>query len=231
MAEKKDTPIYWQSAAYARENGERDAYFASKKANIACRDAIEKAVSEHYSGSHLDTDAILDAVVPEHGYERVLLVLAATIRERDWDDRFSRDSKSWAKMFRLPLDKDPDGYDRYTAYAVKQTHSCLLDSLVSYARCYLPKYCYGILPSTNELVIIKRNESEYAPVDYIASGKVRKLTYANRLNAQLGVSKAQAAAMLAGATQGWFMPDADPQNYDKDGKLLRSKRGARDVER
>ena len=42
-------------------------------------------------------------------------------------------------------------------------------------------------------------------------------------NGQLGVSRAQAAAMLAGAMFGWEVPAADPKNYDKEGQPIKPK--------
>lgn len=38
------------------------------------------------------------------------------------------------------------------------------------------------------------------------------------LNQQIGVSPAQAAAMLAGSMFGWDTPAADPSHYDESGK-------------
>ena len=45
----------------------------------------------------------------------------------------------------------------------------------------------------------------------------------DELNSEMGVSKAQAAAMLAGATQGWATPAADPKNYDEQGQPVKSR--------
>ena len=41
------------------------------------------------------------------------------------------------------------------------------------------------------------------------------------MNGELGVTKAQVAAMLAGATQGWATPAADPKNYDEQGQPIK----------
>ena len=45
----------------------------------------------------------------------------------------------------------------------------------------------------------------------------------DELNGEMGVSKAQAAAMLAGATQGWAASAADPKNYDEQGQPIKSR--------
>ena len=44
-----------------------------------------------------------------------------------------------------------------------------------------------------------------------------------KYNEQLGVTKAQAMAMLAGATLGWDAPAADPKNYDEQGQPIKPK--------
>ena len=41
----KDIPVYRFPAEHARENGELELYRASNKANAACKEAIEKAIS------------------------------------------------------------------------------------------------------------------------------------------------------------------------------------------
>ena len=42
---------------------------------------------------------------------------------------------------------------------------------------------------------------------------------ADQLNQEEGVTRVQAAAMLAGATLGWAVPEADPASYDAQGKF------------
>ena len=44
---------------------------------------------------------------------------------------------------------------------------------------------------------------------------------ADKLNEQIGVTRAQAAAMLAGSMFGWAGPGADPANYDAQGQPVR----------
>lgn len=97
MANEKNFEIYRNSGLYAREHGEIEKWRESKAMNIACRDAIDKAVAENYDGAHLKTDKILDAVISDFGRERVELVLAATIQEKIHDGRFSNANKEWAK--------------------------------------------------------------------------------------------------------------------------------------
>ena len=69
--------IYRNSAAYAKENGEIQKWRDSKAENIACRDAVDKAVAENFDGAHLRT-------------------------EKAHDGRFSRDNKEWAASVPMP---------------------------------------------------------------------------------------------------------------------------------
>ena len=85
--------VYRQNASYAREHGEIERWRESKAENVACRDAIDKAVAENYDGAHLNTEKILNSVVSNFGRERVELVLAATIQEKFHDGRFSNANK------------------------------------------------------------------------------------------------------------------------------------------
>ena len=122
MANEKISEIYRNSGSYAREHDEIEKWRESKAANIACRDAIDKAVAESYDGAHLKTDKILDAVISDFGRERVELVLAATIQEKIHDGRFSNANKQWAKN--VPMVAGDKWY-----MVSDRTHSVLLDAL------------------------------------------------------------------------------------------------------
>ena len=119
-------PLYQQSGEYAREHGELDTFRASHKANVACRDAIESAIQEGYDGMHLTADA--KGVLAEFGPERVSYVLAATLRGKTWDERFSRDNQAWAET--VPM---AEPQDRRSAYVIN-SHSLLLNGFVSMVR-------------------------------------------------------------------------------------------------
>ena len=86
----------------------------------------------------------------------------------------------------------------------------------------LPEVCYSILPSTGDVIIIKHGESGYYRCEYSTEDKAFNREFANDRNANLGVSKAQVEAMLAGSMYGWDVPAADPKSYDKNGTLLRN---------
>ena len=92
----RELPVYPYPADHAREQGELDVYRASFRANVSCKDAIEAAIRDNYHDNRLDTAAV-GQVAEQFGQERMLYVLAATVRHFDYDGRISRVNKRWAK--------------------------------------------------------------------------------------------------------------------------------------
>lgn len=84
----------------------------------------------------------------------------------------------------------------------------------------LPEMCYGLLPSTGELIIIHRGEAGYEQLHYNHASDINNnQQLVDQCNSKISVSKAQAAAMLAGSMFGWDVPAADPAVYDENGAL------------
>lgn len=127
---KDQTPMYYNPLYYAAEHNELEQYRASHQTNIACRDAIEKAISAHYHDNRLDESAARE-VVDQFGYERTLAVLARTIKERDWDGRYSADNKAWAKSIDVLPDPDTNNFFRYL---VDKAHPGLVDLFLTQVR-------------------------------------------------------------------------------------------------
>lgn len=119
-------PLYRQPLGYAREQGELDLWRASHHANIACKEAIETAIREGFDGMHLSGDAVKE-VLAAFGPERVSHVLAATIQEKDWDQRFSVRNRAWAQA--VPIQEQ----GRRTDYLIN-SHPAVLDGFVSLVR-------------------------------------------------------------------------------------------------
>ena len=130
---KDTTQLYIYPASYAHEHGELEQYRASYKANIACKEAIEQAIADHYRDNCLSTEAV-HQVVEQFGYDRMFYVLANTVRQEDWDGRISRDNKAWAKI--IPVYENPDGfgYDRNVYFVVDRSHPGLTDLFLTQAR-------------------------------------------------------------------------------------------------
>lgn len=92
-----EVPIYRETANYAYEAGEMDAYRASLSANEECRSAIEAAISSNYGDNRLDAEAAVKSVLEQFSPERVRYVLANTIQQKDFDGRIPKPLKEWAK--------------------------------------------------------------------------------------------------------------------------------------
>lgn len=130
--ELREIPVYRYPVSYARENNEMDTYRASRKACIACKEAIEKAVIENYRDDILSPDAA-EQVVNTFGFERTMYVLAVTIRHKDWDGRFSRSNKEWAQT--QPVFEDLNGaWDNTGAYVVDKCHPGLTNLFIDQVR-------------------------------------------------------------------------------------------------
>ena len=90
-----------------------EQYNASFQASHACKEAIEQAISSHYSNNRLDAEAAVKDVLEQFGPERVQYVLANTVRHKEWDGRISRDSKAWASTMSLPEGSPQDRHSEY----------------------------------------------------------------------------------------------------------------------
>lgn len=128
----RDLPVYPYPADHARENGELDAYRASFRANVSCKDAIEAAIRDNYHDNRLDTAAV-GQVAEQFGQERMLYVLAATVRHFDYDGRISRDNKRWANTIPVYESKDGMDSDRSVQFVVC-SHPGLTDLFLTGAR-------------------------------------------------------------------------------------------------
>lgn len=128
----RELPVYPYPADHAREQGELDAYRASFRANVSCKDAIEAAIRDNYHDNRLDAAAV-GQVAEQFGQERMLYVLAATVRHFDYDGRISRDNKRWANTIPVYENKDGMGGDR-TAQFVVCSHPGLTDLFLTGAR-------------------------------------------------------------------------------------------------
>ncbi|MGN1307872.1 MAG: DUF3849 domain-containing protein, partial [Faecousia sp.] len=123
-------PLYHESAAYAREHGELDAYRASHKANVACREAIENAIRDNYNDNRLDTSCV-KPIMDRFGVDRMEYVLANTVQHKEWDERFSSSNRAWAKTIPVVTDGNDFVGDRRTDFVVDRSHSGLTDLFVT----------------------------------------------------------------------------------------------------
>lgn len=132
MESVSTVPVYYESAAYAREHGELEPFRTSHCASIDCKNAIQDAIARHFDGMHLSKEAVQE-VFAQYGQERVCVVLAATVQAKAWDGRFSSANKGWAFSVPLPDRESASGFDRRDDYVVT-THPAVLDGFISMAR-------------------------------------------------------------------------------------------------
>ena len=131
-AETREFPVYRHTFDYAVAHGEEKQYRDSFHANVACKGAIEKAISQHYASNCMDTLASKQ-VVHEFGFDRTLYVLANTVQLKDWDGRFSLDNKAWARTVQV-AGGDEGIRDHRWKFVVDKTHSGLTDMFITMVR-------------------------------------------------------------------------------------------------
>ena len=88
-------------------------------------------------------------------------------------------------------------------------------------RSSLPERCYAVHPENGSLIIITKGESGYTDVNDSNNTPEKNKELADGHNAEMGVTKAQAEAMITGSMFGWHTPAADPKNYNEQGTLIR----------
>ena len=130
----RSAPVYLYPRDYAVENGEMDKYRLSRKANIACKDAIERAIGDHYADNRLDSAAAVRQVVDVFGFDRILYVLAVTVQHKHWDGRISQSNKDWAASVPVFEDKTDGSADQNVFLVVDKAHPGLTDLFVREAR-------------------------------------------------------------------------------------------------
>ena len=75
----------------------------------------------------------------------------------------------------------------------------------------LPDMCYGVLGTTNELIILKKGEIGYWKTNYGPAPSYEEANeWCDLVNTNLGVTRAQRMAMEHGSMFGWDIPAANP---------------------
>lgn len=77
----------------------------------------------------------------------------------------------------------------------------------------LPDFCLSTLPSSGQLIILKRGERGYYASGWDTGKREENQNIAQEHNRRRGISDIQEAAMIAGSMFGWSLPGADPQWY------------------
>jgi hypothetical protein len=84
---------------------------------------------------------------------------------------------------------------------------------------HLPEIAYATLGTEpGHIIALRRGESGYYSFIKFPNEDLAK-RYAERLNAEAGVTPPQLQAMRAGSMFGWDCPGADPDSYEADGDM------------
>lgn len=96
----KNTMLYKKSVAEAKDAGEIDLYRKSNKVNQTCAHMIDAVSSNHYENySFRAKDTLNDLMERGYSAERIALVVAVNIADKDWDRRLSNTNISWANEY------------------------------------------------------------------------------------------------------------------------------------
>ena len=77
----------------------------------------------------------------------------------------------------------------------------------------LPDFCFSTIPSTGQLIILKKGERGYYASEWDTGNREENQNIAQEHNRRRGISNIQEAAMSAGSMFGRNLPGADPQWY------------------
>lgn len=120
-------PVYRGTYDQAKEAGELAAYRTSFRVSELCQREIEQTITESWDGMHVAPDAVRE-VLERFGPERLSYVLANTVQQKDWDERFSGANLSWAKT--VPMHIPPEK----RTFCIVNSHPAKLDDFIIVAR-------------------------------------------------------------------------------------------------
>lgn len=131
-----NVPVYAKSLPEARELNELDIYRASRNENHACANMIDAFISKHYNDNSLDSEGALNDLLERYPIERIALVSAVNIADKNWDGRISNENKAWANAF---LEDYSDDVMRQKGEYYLTAHPGLLNLFADTVRSYIEK--------------------------------------------------------------------------------------------
>ena len=131
-----NVPVYAKSLSEARELNELDIYRASRNENHACANMTDAFISKHYNDNSLDSESALNDLLEKYPIERIALVSAVNIADKNWDGRISNENKAWANAF---LENYPDDVMRQKGEYYLTAHPGLVNLFADTVRSYIEK--------------------------------------------------------------------------------------------
>lgn len=129
-------PVYAKSLSEARELNELDIYRASRNENHACANMIDAFISKHYNDNSLDSEGALNNLLERYPIERIALVSAVNIADKNLDGRISDANRAWANAF---LEDYPDDVMRQKGEYYLTAHPGLVNLFANTVRSYIEK--------------------------------------------------------------------------------------------
>ena len=131
-----NVPVYAKSLPEARELNELDIYRASRNENHACANMIDAFISKHYNDNSLNSEGALNDLLERYPIERIALVSAVNIDDKNWDGRISNENKAWANAF---LEDYPDDVMRQKGEYYLTAHPGLVNLFADTVCSYIEK--------------------------------------------------------------------------------------------
>ena len=131
-----NVPVYAKSLSEARELDELEIYRASRNENHACANMIDAFISKHYNDNSLDSEGALNDLLERYPIERIALVTAVNVADKEWDGRISDANRAWANAF---LENYPDDVMRQKGEYYLTAHPGLVNLFADTVRSYIEK--------------------------------------------------------------------------------------------
>ena len=131
-----NVPVYAKSLSEARELDELEIYRASRNENHACANVTDAFISKHYNDNSLDSEGALNDLLERYPIERIALVSAVNIADKNLDGRISNENKAWANAF---LEDYPDDVMRQKGEYYLTAHPGLVNLFADTVRSYIEK--------------------------------------------------------------------------------------------
>jgi hypothetical protein len=95
---------------------------------LACRNEIMTDFSMSQSYNRRTFKAYMEQLIGTHGKDCVSLLLSTTIRSAEWDGRYDRDVKAWAKSY-CEIEQPPINSNEKMAFHALHLneHPCILN--------------------------------------------------------------------------------------------------------